>query len=209
VRIDNVDVERERISLNRQACIPDPWESIHDEYQSNDLVTGTISSVADFGVFVDLPSGITGLVHVSEMESYNISTPREWAVEGEDLLVRIISIDADRQRIGLSLDRVTQAEFNDWMTSRDASYQPIEEEESGAIEDMDDDVEADELPIADAETEDSASEDEVEAEEGQIETSEEVEDTVETEEMPAAAVVGVDAVAETEAIIEAAETPEE
>lgn len=148
VRIDNIDVDRERISLNRQACIPDPWESIHNEYQANDLVTGTISSVADFGVFIDLPSGITGLVHVSEMESYNIANPRDWAVEGEELLVRIISIDAERQRIGLSLDRVTQAEFNDWMISRDANYQPAEETDAEEAEDE----QAEDLePVAEAE----------------------------------------------------------
>ena len=199
VRIDNVDVERERISLNRQACIPDPWESIHNEYQSNDLVTGIISSVADFGVFVDLPSGITGLVHISEMESYNISNPREWAVEGEELLVRIISIDADRQRIGLSLDRVTQAEFNDWMTSRDASYQPIEEEEFDEAED--EEMELDTETVAEFEAEASA--------DVSDEVAEEVEDALEVEASPVAEVAVEEAVAEAEAAVEAAESSEE
>ncbi len=118
VRIDEVDVERERISLNRQALIADPWDQIAETCKVEDLLTGKISSVVDYGVFVDLPNGVTGLVHVSEMSSFNVTNPRTWAEEGADLLVRIISVDANRKRIGLSLDSVTQEELYDWMTAR-------------------------------------------------------------------------------------------
>lgn len=138
VRIEDVDVERERISLNRQALIPDPWDSIEEAYSVGDLVSGTISSVVDYGVFVELPNGVTGLVHVSEMTSYNISSPQKWAQEGDDLLVRIISIDPDRKRIGLSVDKVTQEELYDWMTARgetvDGADEAVEEEVAEALE---------------------------------------------------------------------------
>jgi small subunit ribosomal protein S1 len=120
-RIDQIDLERERISLNRQAVIPDPWDSVEETYKPGTLITGTVSSVAEYGIFVDLPDGITGLAHVSEMSSYNIEDPRQWAKEGDELLVRVISVDTNRRRIGLSLDAVEQDEFNDWMTSRAGS----------------------------------------------------------------------------------------
>lgn len=137
VRIEDVDVERERISLNRQALIPDPWDSIEETFSVDDLVSGTISSVVDYGVFVELPNGVTGLVHVSEMTSYNISSPQQWAQEGEDLLVRIISIDPDRKRIGLSVDKVSQQELYEWMTARGETVDEVEaplEDEQELIE---------------------------------------------------------------------------
>jgi len=138
VRIEDVDVERERISLNRQALIPDPWSSIEQTYSVCDLVTGTISSVVDYGVFVELPNGVTGLVHISEMTSYNITNPQQWAREGDELLVRIISIDQDRKRIGLSVDKVTQAELYDWMTARGQSVEAEAEDAVEYVEEMGD-----------------------------------------------------------------------
>jgi small subunit ribosomal protein S1 len=134
VRIEDVDIERERISLNRQALIPDPWGSIEETYQVGDLETGRISSVVDYGAFVELPNGVTGLIHVSEMSSYNISSPQQWAQEGEELLVRIISIEPDRKRIGLSVDRVSQEELYDWMTARGETTDGMNEE---PVEEMD------------------------------------------------------------------------
>lgn len=126
VRIEDVDTERERISLNRQALLPDPWDNLTAACEVGDLVTGKVSSLADYGVFVELPFGVTGLVHVSEMSSYNISNPKEWANEGDDLLVRIISIDTHRKRVGLSLDQVSQDELYDWMMAR--GQQPPDDE---------------------------------------------------------------------------------
>ena len=142
VRIEDVDVERERISLNRQALIPDPWSEIEDVYSVGDLLTGTISSLVDYGAFVQLPNGVTGLVHVSEMESYNITNPQQWAQEGDELLVRVISIDPDRKRIGLSVDRVNEEELYDWMTARGET---VEQEPEAAAEETQEQPEAVEL----------------------------------------------------------------
>lgn len=121
VRIDEVDIDRERISLNRAVLLPDPWDSISDYYNPGDLVTGEVTNVADFGVFVALPQQFEGLVHVSEMTTFGATDPTELLHEGEEILVRILEIDHDQQRIALSLDAVTAEEQEKWMHERMAS----------------------------------------------------------------------------------------
>lgn len=164
VRIEDVDVDRERISLNRQALLPDPWQLLPETYNVGDMLTGLISSVVDYGVFVELPNGITGLVHVSEMASYNVTDPKSWAREGEELLVRIISIDTDRKRIGLSLDQVPQNALYDWMTARGESPNGSEPEAVAEAE-ADADAEAEADVEAEAEADAGAVENLVEADE--------------------------------------------
>lgn len=117
VQIDEVDVERERISLNRKVLLPSPWESIAEEYKVDDLVIGTVTNIADFGVFVQLAPHIEGLVHLSEMSNFG-NDPSNLLNRGDEVPVRIISMDLKRQRIGLSLDKVTVDEQMDWMASR-------------------------------------------------------------------------------------------
>ncbi len=131
VRIDDVDIENERISLNRAALMPDPWNSIEERYQVGDLVTGVVTNVADFGVFVALPGHLEGLIHISEMSTYNVGNPRELVNEGEEVLVRIIDIDRAQQRIALSLDAVTQEEQERWMHERMKQQNPPSQSMSG------------------------------------------------------------------------------
>jgi small subunit ribosomal protein S1 len=118
VLVEEIDRDRERISLNRKAVLPSPWKTVADDYQVGDVATGTVRGSTEFGVFVELPNGLIGLVHVSEMASYNITDPREWAREGAELLVRVISIDTQEERIGLSLDAITSDELYGWMVAR-------------------------------------------------------------------------------------------
>lgn len=115
VRIDEVDTKNQRISLNRAALMPDPWDHIDETFSVGDLVTGEVTNVADFGVFVALPHHLEGLIHVSEMTSYGTGSPTELIHEGEELLVRIIDIDREQKRIALSLDAVTAEEQERWM----------------------------------------------------------------------------------------------
>src|SRR5690554_3510201 len=115
MRIDEVDTKNQRISLNRAALMPDPWDHIDETFSVGDLVTGEVTNVADFGVFVALPHHLEGLIHVSEMTSYGAGTPTELIHEGEELLVRIIDIDREQKRIALSLDAVTAEEQERWM----------------------------------------------------------------------------------------------
>lgn len=118
VRIDEIDVERERISLNRSVLQPDPWDQIDEFYSIGDLITGTVSNIADFGVFIEIPHNLEGLVHISEMSTYGVTDPSELVAAGDELLVRIIDIDRTQQRISLSVDAVTVAEQEKWMHER-------------------------------------------------------------------------------------------
>ena len=129
VRVDSIDMERERIALNRKAILPDPWRTFIDRYQANDLLEGVVTNVVDFGVFVAAPGGAQGLIHTSRMTSLGAVTPRDMFREGDPVLVRIVGIDLEQQHIELSLDDVTLDEQNTWLHNRreDAGVDDIEE----------------------------------------------------------------------------------
>lgn len=132
VRIDSVDIERERIALNRKATLPDPWTTFTTRYNIGDLIDGVVTNVVDYGIFVAAPGGAQGLVHTSRMSKLGISTPRDMFKEGDPVLVRIANIDYDRRHIELSVDDVTQEEQSTWMFRRrqEADAVPASETES-------------------------------------------------------------------------------
>lgn len=134
VRIESIDEEKERISLNRKVLLPDPWEDL--EYNEGDLVTVTVTNIVDFGVFVSMPNGLQGLIHISNMQTLDTTNLRNVIREGDELLAKIITIDAERQRIGLSVDDVSVSEQETWMFSRREDEPDTEEG------DMDDTPEA-------------------------------------------------------------------
>ncbi|GAB4469442.1 MAG: S1 RNA-binding domain-containing protein [Anaerolineae bacterium] len=151
VQIDDVDVERERISLNRKVLLPSPWETIAQKYQQGDLVTGKVTNIADFGIFIELAPSIEGLVHLSEMSKYG-SDPHSVQLEkGEEVLVRIINIDPDRQRIALSLDRITEEEQTDWLAERAKMAHSAQAEEDEAELEAEDEFEAEAEAVAEDE----------------------------------------------------------
>lgn len=127
VKVKDVDVERERISLSLRALQPSPWDEIEDKYNEGDLVEGMVSNVVNFGAFITLPEGIEGLIHSSEMEIIGPGTPQDVVQVGDDVLVRIVSIEPDRHRMALSMKRVTYDEQLEWMENR-ATEQEIEAE---------------------------------------------------------------------------------
>jgi small subunit ribosomal protein S1 len=138
VRIDSIDVERERIALNRKAVLPDPWQSFIENYNVGELMEGIVTNVVDFGVFVAAPGGAQGLVHTSRMTTLGASTPRDMFREGDDVLVRIVGVDAGQQHIELSIDDVSVEEQQAWM------FRKREEARQQENEDLDDASEASE-----------------------------------------------------------------
>jgi len=118
VRIDEIDIEKNRISLNRVALLSDPWETVAEEYKPGDLVEGRVTNTVDFGIFLELPNSLQGLVHLSKMSSFGTTNPRDLVREGDPLLVRIVNVDPERRRIGLSIDDVTIEEQENWMFER-------------------------------------------------------------------------------------------
>ncbi|MGI6037875.1 MAG: bifunctional 4-hydroxy-3-methylbut-2-enyl diphosphate reductase/30S ribosomal protein S1 [Limnochordia bacterium] len=106
VMVLNVDRENERISLGLKQTLPDPWEDIGERYQVGQIVEGEVTRVVDFGAFVKLEDGVEGLVHISQMADHHVSDPNEIVHEGEQVQVKIVSIDEDAHRIGLSIREV-------------------------------------------------------------------------------------------------------
>ena len=118
VRIDGIDLQRERIALNRKAVLPDPWETFIARYQVGDLVEGVVTNVVDYGVFVGAPGGAQGLIHTTRMSKLGAVTPRDMFREGDAILVRVTKLDMARQHIEFSLDDVSAQEEQDWMFRR-------------------------------------------------------------------------------------------
>jgi len=120
VMILEIDEERRRISLGMKQCKPNPWEDFAREYKKGDRVKGQIKSITDFGVFVGLPGGIDGLVHLSDL---SWSQPGEEAVKnfkkGEEAEAVVLSIDVERERISLGIKQMEGDPFTNFIASHD------------------------------------------------------------------------------------------
>jgi len=104
VFVINVDGDRSRVALSLKRLYPNPWESVEDRYQSGQITQAIITSILPFGAFARLEEGLDGLIHVSEMlPSREAVKPNDLLYEGQSVQVRILQVDADRQRLGLSL----------------------------------------------------------------------------------------------------------
>jgi small subunit ribosomal protein S1 len=104
VYVINVDRERSRVALSMKRLHPNPWETAESRYQAGQVIEATITSIVPFGAFARLEEGLDGLIHVSEMDvdGENVD-PKNVVVEGQQVLVRILHVDAASQRLGLSL----------------------------------------------------------------------------------------------------------
>jgi small subunit ribosomal protein S1 len=127
VKVVDVDVERERVSLSRKSLLPNPWDKLEDKYDEGDLVEGKVVSVLDFGAFVELPEGLQGLVHVSEIGYANMGDPESVVQEGDKVLVRILNIEPDRERVSLSMRRVPVDDQLAWMMEEEEQAEEAEE----------------------------------------------------------------------------------
>ena len=105
VYVLRLDYKRRRIGLSIKRLQPDPWTLVDDKYQVGQLVQGKITNVVDFGAFACIEPGVEGLIHVSQLAKGNVGHPSNVVKAGDELTLRIISIDAERRRIGLSLRR--------------------------------------------------------------------------------------------------------
>jgi small subunit ribosomal protein S1 len=101
-----IDKENERFSLGVKQLQVDPWETVAERYRVGKEITGTVTNVTDFGVFVELEEGIEGLVHVSEISKEKIKTPVGMYNVGELLTARVMNINSEERRIGLSIKRL-------------------------------------------------------------------------------------------------------
>jgi small subunit ribosomal protein S1 len=158
VQIQDVDVDRERVSLSRKAVLPNPWDTVEERYNIGDLVEGRVTNVEDFGAFVEVQSGVVGLVHVSEIDVFGPAKITDVVHDGDQVLVRIIDMEPAEERLSLSLRRVTPEEQIEWMQrqrTETAEEDALEEETSAAADVEDSPAGEAELPQMEAEVADA------------------------------------------------------
>ena len=101
-----IDKAQERFSLGVKQLQSDPWDTVAERYDVGKEITGTVTNVTDFGVFVELEEGIEGLVHVSEISKEKIKTPVGQFEVGQMLTAKVMNINSEERRIGLSIKRL-------------------------------------------------------------------------------------------------------
>ncbi len=120
VMILEIDEDRRRISLGIKQCQANPWDEFAANYKKGDKVSGAIKSITDFGVFIGLPGGIDGLIHLSDL-SWNV--PGETAVrdfkKGQELEAAVLGIDVERERISLGIKQLDGDPFNNYVGIND------------------------------------------------------------------------------------------
>ncbi len=114
VYVLRLDDEGKRIGLSLKRLQENPWTQVETMYHVGQLVEGTVSRVAHFGAFISMEPGIEALLHISQLANHEVSDPSTLVYEGQRLLMRIISIEPEKQRLGLSLKEVTEDEMTSW-----------------------------------------------------------------------------------------------
>jgi len=108
VRVLKYDQEKERVSLGLKQTLPDPWATVEDRFSTGQRVTGKVVSLTDYGAFVEVESGIEGLIHVSEMSwTQRVKDPRKLLEQDADLEAVILDIDIENRRMSLGLKQIT------------------------------------------------------------------------------------------------------
>ena len=105
----DINHERGRISLSIRRLQPDPWNSTVADFKVGDIIDGTVTKIVNFGAFVRVRDGLEGLIHISELSHQRVAHPGDVVHEGQQLKLKIISLDSDRHRLGLSLKQAEEA----------------------------------------------------------------------------------------------------
>ena len=113
VYVLRVDRDTMKIDLSLLRMQPEPWDTIYDRYQVGDVVSATVTKLADFGAFARLEDSIEGLIHVTELTNAVVTHPREVVSEGDAIKVKILRIEMERKRLGLSLKQADETDSGD------------------------------------------------------------------------------------------------
>lgn len=154
VQILSIDIERRRIGLSMRRLSPQPWEVVSNTYEVGQVVRGRITKLVNFGAFARIgDSGVEGLIHISELSDRRVTHPKEVVNEGDECDLRIIRIDSDKRRLGLSLKQalppqedseldwqiapseagVSEAGASEASVSEDGASEDVEVEESSDV----------------------------------------------------------------------------
>ena len=104
----DINHERGRISLSIRRLQPDPWHSTVADFNVGDIIDGTVTKLVNFGAFVRVRDGLEGLIHISELSHQRVAHPADVVHEGQQLKLKIISLDSERHRLGLSLKQAEE-----------------------------------------------------------------------------------------------------
>jgi len=120
VMILEIDEDRRRISLGMKQCMPNPWDEFAMNHKKGDRVNGTIKSITDFGVFVGLPGGIDGLVHLSDLSwtAAGEAAVRDFK-KGQEVEAVVLAIDVERERISLGIKQLEGDPFTNFVATHD------------------------------------------------------------------------------------------
>ncbi len=120
VMILEIDEERRRISLGMKQCMPNPWEDFSMNHKKGDKVKGLIKSITDFGVFIGLPGGIDGLVHLSDLSwsAVGEAAVRDYK-KGQEVEAVVLAIDVERERISLGIKQMDGDPFSNFVAAHD------------------------------------------------------------------------------------------
>ncbi len=110
----NIDVENERFSLGIKQLSQDPWSTLTERLPVGSRVTGKVTKTTDFGAFVEIETGIEGLVHVSEMKDERVEKPSDVVKEGDEVTVKIIDIDPNERKVSLSMKQASRDGDDDY-----------------------------------------------------------------------------------------------
>ena len=108
-KVLTVDQENEKFTLGMKQLAEDPWASVPARYPVGNVITGTVTNVTDFGLFVEVEEGIEGLIHVTELGK-KVKSPSELFKEGDAVQAKIIHVSADERRLGLSIKQIKDDE---------------------------------------------------------------------------------------------------
>lgn len=127
----NIDPANERLSLGVKQLLPDPWTIVPEKYRAGTRVKGKVTSVTDFGVFMEIEDGIEGLIHVSELSQEKVPSAKEFTTVGTELEAVVLSVDVHDRKIALSLKALQAAiekeEIQGYMGGQNESFSSLGE----------------------------------------------------------------------------------
>ncbi|MGW8224773.1 MAG: 30S ribosomal protein S1, partial [Anaerolineales bacterium] len=166
VKVIGIDRERKRIGLSIRQLQADPWVKNVEKLKEGQLIEGTITHLTKFGAFARLDEDLEGLIHISEISEQRVGHPKEVLHEGDVVTLRVIKIEPERHRIGLSLRKVDSPAYTDFdwkMTLAEVVEETQSEEEEGFEPELQ--VEDEIVETADEQVEETESVEEPESEE--------------------------------------------
>ena len=132
VKVRSVEQDSERVSLSIKDTLPSPFETIQEKYSEGDIVEGKVMRLASFDAFVEIGSGLQGLVHISEISHKHIGTPGEVLEPGQTVQVKILGINPEEERISLSIKAANPEEETEEASEETTQHytQPADENEN-------------------------------------------------------------------------------